>query len=269
MELFHYYTPTTARVPVLIHLPHSGTFIPEEIREKLIPEMAETQDDCDCDLFKLYEFALQLGVPIMAATHSRWVVDLNRDPKSQPLYTDGRVITGVVPSTDFNGNALYQAGQNPTAEEIDARLENYFHAYHQQLQAKIDEMLAEFGQLILLDGHSIRAVVPGIRKEKFPDYILGTNQHQSASENLLQQAHTFWQNTGESYRYNDPFSGGYITRHYGKPKQNVHALQLEMCKSNYMDAQELTYAPERAAHVQGLLHQFVTHLIQVIQQNEL
>ena len=269
MELFHYYPTTTTRVPVLLHLPHSGTYIPDSLLPNFDPKMAKSQDDCDWNLLDLYQFVTDLGVDILAATHSRWVVDLNRDPEQVPLYTDGRVITGVVPATDFNGNPLYKEGYKPNQPEVDARLDAYFHSYHAILQAKIDEYLAEFGQVILLDGHSIRTVVPGIRREAFPAYILGTNQHKSASETILNTAHQYWQNTGESYRYNDPFSGGYITRHYGNPKKNVHTLQLEMCKSNYMDATETHYAPEKAAVVQNHLRGFIEHLIHAIQHHEL
>lgn len=269
MELFRILPARTTRIPVLIHLPHSGTYLPDEIKQRMLPEMAAQQDDCDWHLEQLYDFARDMGIDIMAATHSRWVVDLNRDPNQQPLYQDGRIITGVVPATDFNGRPLYPEGEKPTAGEIELRLTRYFHSYHGELQSVIAHYLAEFGQVLLLDGHSIRALVPGIRSEKFPDFILGTNQHQSAAVPLMESAHMYWQQSGVSYSYNSPFSGGYITRHYGQPNQHVHTLQLEMCKTNYMTDDELDYAPARAERTQGLLKGFIEELISTLSTNEL
>ena len=95
------------RVPVILSVPHSGVEFPEELKSLYRPEMAAQPDDTDWFVHDLYDFAPELGITVIHARYSRWVVDLNRDPDNEPLYNDGRIITGLTPSTDFLGNEIY------------------------------------------------------------------------------------------------------------------------------------------------------------------
>ena len=70
--------------------------------------------------------------------------------------------------------------------------------------------------------------------------------------------------SGYTVAHNYPFKGGYITRHYGKPLKNRHALQLEMTKINYMDDAEKKYDKVRAEKVRTLLKQIFEKLIEVV-----
>lgn len=253
MDPFRIIAPTTKRVPILISSPHSGTAFPEEIRGHYNPEAIAAPDDTDWFIDKLYDFAPSLGITMIAARYSRWVIDLNRDPESNPLYDDGRVITDLCPTMSFMEEPIYKEDQLPNRKEIDRRLGQYYWPYYFKLQSLLNDLKKEFGQVLLWDAHSIRQYVPTIRKELFPDLILGDNDEKSASEDLIK---TSLDKLGESrlkLNHNNPFKGGHITRYFGKPSDNQHALQLEMTKINYMNNDELQYNEERAAIIRSIL----------------
>jgi len=264
MEIFKITEPTAPKVPIIISVPHAGTLIPEDIRSKMNPELSDKLDDTDWFIDKLYGFATDLGITLITANYSRWVVDLNRNPENQPLYNDGRVITDVVTITDFNGNQIYKNSCVPDSTEVSRRVGLYHRPYHEKLDELLKNTKTEFGKVLLFDAHSIRKSVPGIRSEDFPDLILGDNDESSASPELIKTTILSLQNKGYGFSHNHPFKGGYITRSFGKPKENIHALQLEMCKTNYMDSSEMTYDEDNAERIQVVLKEMFLKLIEAI-----
>ncbi len=260
MDIFKITEPTVARVPIIISSPHSGTFFPKDITDRLKPKMAKTPDDADWFIDQLYDFAPQLGITIIAANYCRWVIDLNRDPESKPLYADGRVITGLVPLTNFNGNPLYD-GKEPNETEIQSRIERYYNPYHREIERLLQQTKSEFGHALLFDAHSIRKIVPGIQSAPFPDLILGDNDETSAGKNIIDITYGALQKENYHVEHNHPFKGGYITRSFGKPSENIHALQLEMAKTNYMDDSETRYDEVRANKMRDLLHNMFLGII--------
>lgn len=264
MEIFKIIEPTVTKVPVVISIPHAGTFIPEDIKSKMDPEISSQLDDTDWFIDKLYSFATELGITIITANYSRWVVDLNRDPENHALYSDGRVITDVVTITDFNGNKIYNDDHTPNGEEVSRRVELYHKPYQEKLAELLNETNKEFGKVLLFDAHSIRKSVPGIRSEDFPDLILGDNDETSAHPDLIRTAVNSLQNKGYGFSHNYPFKGGFITRNFGNPSENIHALQLEMCKTNYMDSSEMIYDNGNAERIQKVLNETLVSLIETI-----
>lgn len=264
MEIFKIIEPKTSKVPIIITVPHAGTYIPGDIKSKMNSELSDKLDDTDWFIDKLYGFATDLGITIITANYSRWVVDLNRNPENQPLYNDGRVITDVVTVTDFNGNQIYKDDYIPDSEEVSRRVELYHKPYHAKLNDLLQQTKAEFGKVLLFDAHSIRKSVPGIRSEDFPDLILGDNDETSANPELIKTTIDSLQNKGYEFSHNRPFKGGYITRSFGKPEENIHALQLEMCKTNYMDSSEMSYDETNAERIQVVLKETFLKLIEAI-----
>lgn len=264
MEIFKITEPTAPKAPIIISVPHAGTFIPENIKSKMNPELSAKLDDTDWFIDKLYVFAIDLGITIIKANYSRWVVDLNRNPENKPLYNDGRVITDVVPITDFNGNQIYNDNNVPDSEEVFRRVELYHKPYHEKLNELLQQTKAEFGKVLLFDAHSIRKSVPGIRAEDFPDLILGDNDETSASPVLIKGTVDSLKNKGYGFSHNHPFKGGYITRSFGKLGENIHALQLEMCKTNYMDSSEMSYDETNAERIQVVLKEALVKLIETM-----
>lgn len=246
-------------VPIILSIPHCGTDFPDELVDSYLPEQRLDLDDTDWFLQDLYNFAPQLGITTVYAKYHRWVIDLNRDPDSKPLYDDGRIITSLTPVTDFLGNAIYQDGQSPDEKEVQRRLDQYYWPYYECVKRLLEQRRQEFGQVLLWDAHSIREHVPTIREEKFPEMILGNNDQRSADSSLIQIA---LDELSEQYdlSHNHPFKGGHITRYFGDPDSNVHALQLERNKNLYMDDSERHFDEERANRMRLVLKKMFSKL---------
>jgi len=250
-------------VPILISVPHCGIDFPHELKDQYKPNLIAAPDDTDWFVHQLYDFAPSMGMTLIAAKYSRWVIDLNRDPQSKPLYTDGRIITALCPTTTFLGEPLYRDDRTEIdRNEINRRLEKYYWNYHQQVKDNIIRLKKKFGKVLLWDCHSIRQVVLTIQKEKFPELILGDADGTSASPGLIETTLGVLDHGPYSVSHNHPFKGGFITRHFGQPSENVHALQLEMTKVNYMDDSETIYDRERANKMQVLLKKTFDLLIE-------
>lgn len=253
MNLYNLNIPEKISVPIVLNFPHSGTFIPESISKNIRKQAAEELDDTDWHLEQLYDFAFKLKIPIMKANYHRWVVDLNRNPAGISLYNDGRHITQLVTTTDFNGNAIYEAGQEPSEEEIQDRKTNYFDTYHLRLNQLLLDVHAQFGKVFLWDAHSIRRMVPSISPDPFPDLIIGTNSSTTCHPELEKSLYETLNSGPYSCELNSLFKGGYITRNYGNPSQKIYSFQLEMAKDLYLVEDELVYSEQQANTIKLLL----------------
>lgn len=265
MDLFKIIPPSATEVPIVISIPHAGTKFPPDIKHRYKKKMRRHLDDTDWDVHRLYDFAPELGITIIKANLSRWVVDLNRDPESRPLYDDNRLITGVCPTTDFFGNSLYKSPElEPSTSDREQRLKTYYQPYHENIESLLSEKKKKFGQALLWDAHSIRHYVGSIQHDPFPDMILGNDNEKTAHPKLIQTALESLKSGDFEVCHNAPFKGGHITRHFGNPKEHVHALQLEMNKILYMDDNEITYNAERAQKVKVLLRKTLQNLIDTL-----
>lgn len=252
----------TEKVPIILSSPHSGVEFPDELKAHFRPELMAQPDDTDWFVHRLYDFAPELGITMIHAKYSRWVIDLNRTPDSKPLYNDGRIITELVPKTDFFGNEIYVDKKHiPDDAETERRTENYYKPYYRKIRSLLQERLDEFGQVLLWDAHSIRRFVPTIQSEPFPDMILGDNDGKAASGEIIETALSHLRKGKYGVNHNSPFKGGFITRSHGKPENKIHALQLEMSKTNYMNDDELTFSEERANEVRSVLRPVFEALI--------
>ena len=83
-------------------------------------------DDTDWFLDELYDFAPSLGITTIVPYYSRWVIDLNREPNNKSLYSDGRIITSLCPTTNFLGQDIYKSDFMLNQQEIEIRLTHYF-----------------------------------------------------------------------------------------------------------------------------------------------
>lgn len=261
MNSFRIYPPTGQQCPILISVPHCGIQFPDELKDQYDPKLIQAPDDTDWFVDQLYDFAPAMGMTMISALYSRWVIDLNRDPDSKPLYTDGRIITGLCPTTNFLGEPLYKDKRKEVAaDEVKRRLESYYIPYHNKIQELLSDLKAKFGKVLLWDCHSIRQFVPTIQEEKFPDLILGSADEKSAAPDLIQSALHDLGSDDYSIRHNHPFKGGTITRSFGKPNENQNALQLEMCKVHYMDDAEIKYDKVRADKMREVLKRTLGNL---------
>ncbi len=247
--------------PLLVSFPHAGTEIPPEIEARMTPE-ALLRADVDWHLPQLYAFVQAMGASTIAARFARHVIDLNRPPEDTSLYP-GQDVTGLLPLDTFRKQALYLAGQLPDAAEAQERRARYWQPYHDALGAELERLRALHGAVVLWDAHSIASVMPRFFDGKLPDLNLGTADGHACAP-ALQAAVETEMSAQRDYTHvsNDRFKGGHITRHYGRPERGVHALQLEMCQSTYMnETAPFAYRPDLAERVQPLLRRMLNAVL--------
>ena len=239
--------------PLLISLPHVGIDIPAELTP-LFVERALQVEDTDWHLEPLYAFAPELVARLIVPRHSRYVIDLNRPPENTSMYA-GANNTELCPTRFFTGEPLYHATFAEEAAEIARRRDAYWRPYHEALDAELSRLKRQDGHALLWDGHSIKSELPWLFEGRLPDLNLGTVGGTSCVPSLRQSLiDVLHRQTAFSHVADGHFKGGHITRHYGRPKQGIHAVQLEMCWSCYM-AEQPPYEidPARARRLQPVL----------------
>jgi len=247
--------------PLVVSIPHCGTQVPPTI-ERDFTAAGRLRADTDWHVDRLYDFAAGLGASVIAATHSRYVIDLNRRPDNAPLYP-GADNTELCPTTTFDREPIYRPGAEPDAAEIARRTEAYWRPYHQALTAEIARVRGRHGIALLFDAHSIRSRVPRFFEGRLPDLNLGTAGGASADPALTQSlVAVCGAQTDFTHILNGRFKGGHITRAHGRPGDGVHAIQLEQAQITYMDeAPPFAYRPERAERVRLLLTALLTAML--------
>ena len=243
---------------LLVSIPHAGTHLPPEVAAQLNATGRQVLDT-DWHVDTLYGFAAEAGATVLAATHSRTVADLNRNPEGGLLYP-GQAETTVCPTETFAGAPLYD--MPPDAAEIARRIPPYWQPYHDALAAELARIRAGHGQAILLDAHSIRGSIPRLFAGRLPDLNFGTNSGASAHPALAARAMAATAPHGFSQVLDGRFRGGHITRHYGRPEAGTHAIQLELAQHTYMDEDTpLAFDVSRAARLQAALRGLVRELL--------
>jgi N-formylglutamate deformylase len=225
---------TRGTSPLVVSMPHSGTFLPDGLGDRLTDEVRGLPDT-DWHVPELYNFLGELGASSIRATHSRYVVDLNRDPTGSSLYP-GQATTELVPTTLFDGRPVYKPGEEPDEAEIEQRRTDYFDPYHRALTELLVKTRMEHGFALLWDAHSIADEVPRLFDGVLPDLNLGTHGGESCDRTIERWAVKAMMDHEEyASIVNGRFKGGWITRAYGRPSQNIHAVQMELAMSAYAD----------------------------------
>ncbi len=233
--------------PILISMPHNGIQIPRQLLSSMT-ESAKEMVDTDWFLDRLYQFAVDNGCYLINPKFSRYVIDLNRPQDDQNLYP-GQDTTELCPTTQFDRQPIYLPNRKPTEDAISDRIEKYWKPYHDKLQASLIEIKAKFGAALLFEAHSIKSKVPRFFEGKLPDFNFGDYNHHSCSIELIQKIDE-WEPHDYTKVVNGRFKGGYITRAYGEPENNIHALQLELSQATYMTEINLDYNENKANQVQ-------------------
>jgi len=258
---FPTHTVTRGASPLVISVPHGGTVLPPGIAAQLTP-LALAVPDTDWHVDRLYAFAQSLNASMIVARLSRYVIDLNRPPDDAALYSASPQ-TGLCPALTFAGEPLYLDGRTTVPQtEVAQRREQYWQPYHAELRALLDAARARHGYALLLDAHSIRSVVPRLFAGRLPDINIGTNEGRSCSPRVAAALRAPLEGQAHfSHVFDGRFKGGHITRHYGQPAGDVHAVQIELAQSGYMDESTAAYDTARAAPLQSLLRALLEALL--------
>ena len=249
------YTLHRGTRPLLMSVPHCGTELPDDQRHRYV-ERAFDVEDTDWHLATLFGFVRELGASLIVPRWSRYLIDLNRPRENAPMYP-GANNTELCPTRFFTGDPLHRDGLAPDGAEIARRVQTYWQPYHDALRAELDRIRAAHGHAVLFDGHSIKSELPWLFDGRLPDLNLGTASGESCAPSLRAElTRVLEQQSNFSCVVDGRFKGGHITRHYGRPGDRVHAVQLEMCWSCYMSAEARPFALDapRAATLRPVLH---------------
>jgi N-formylglutamate amidohydrolase len=247
---------TESNSPLLISIPHDGRRLAPGQSEKMTG-VGMALPDTDWHVRRLYEFATGLGASILAANYSRYVVDLNRPADDGALY-DGQVSTGICPQSTFAGEPIYDDHDALPADEVASRVRDFWYPYHDRLRDLLDMIQAKHGYALLWDAHSIAGEVPRLFDGVLPDLSLGTNDGNSCDPAIAASVAAVAEGSPYSSVLNGRFRGGYITRHYGDPAENVHAIQLELSQRNYMDEKSGDFDEQAAQKLRKTLASMLT-----------
>jgi N-formylglutamate deformylase len=222
---------TRGAEPLIIALPHAGTWL-ADLRPTFRSEWLAR---CDADWWidRLYGFAGSLGATLVATGISRSVIDVNRDPGGASLYP-GQATTELCPATTFDGEPLH-AGAAPDDAETSRRLTQWFHPYHSALAQEIARLRRDHRRVVVYDAHSIRSRIPRLFEGELPLFNIGTNGGTTCDPRLVGAVEAICAASGHSHVVDGRFRGGWTTRHYGRPDQGVHAIQMELAMRAYLD----------------------------------
>lgn len=242
--------------PIILGLPHTGTFVPDEVLVRL-NDWGQKLADTDWHIDQLYE-GLRDDVTIIKATFSRYVIDANRDPKGVSLYP-GQNTTTLCPTTDFEGEPIYREGLEPDETEVEQRRLSFHQPYHQAIEDEIKRLKKQHAHVVLYDCHSIRSTLPFLFEGTLPDLNVGTNEGKTCAPEIEKAAFEICNQSAFKTVLNGRFKGGWTTRHYADPQNGVHAFQMETAQSAYLTNEQApwTYDETKAAKLRPVLAQIL------------
>ena len=252
MTSFKIQVPETLRSCVVFASPHSGKEYPRSFLEKTILDNVTIRSSEDAFVDELFDSAPKYGAPLISAILPRAYIDLNRSQNDlDPAIIDGvehdqhnpriAVGLGVIPRVVASGRAIYS--QKISRVEAFNRIKKYWYPYHEALQNLLAESYNKFGQVVLIDCHSMpHEAMKGINnKAKLrPDVVLGDRFGRSAGAQIVDLVEVAFSEVGFTVMRNSPFAGAYSSQNYGHPVQHRHTVQVEIDRSIYMNEGHIT-----------------------------
>ncbi len=229
--------------PIVLGQPHGSTYVPDDIAARLNAN-GQALADTDWHINQLYDGLVANATVVQSHIH-RYVIDANRDPAGVSLYP-GQNTTTLVPLTDFDGQPIWTEGQEPSVDEIEVRRTAYHAPYHNALEQELERVRAIHGVAILFDCHSIRSKIPFLFEGTLPDMNIGTDGGATCAPGIEAAAYEFSHSSPYSTVLNGRFRGGWTTRHYGRPDEGQHAIQMELAQSTYLSAETPSWAFDEA-----------------------
>jgi N-formylglutamate amidohydrolase len=267
--------PPEQTIPVVVASPHSGNRYPRDLLQasKLDPSSLRKSEDAHVNT--LFSGANSVGAPLLAAEFPRAYVDVNREPyELDPSMFDAplppyaitrspRVAAGLgsIPRIVSAGIEIY--ARRLSFAEASARLNACYKPYHNALRRLVRSTHAKFENCVLIDAHSMPTAGLSIRDDLGGpiDIVIGDNHGKACHSQYSEAAISYFRDLGYAVILNDPYSGGFVTQSYSDPERNIHALQVEINRSLYMD--EMTYEtnsyfPKLTDHITGFISEIAS-----------
>lgn len=249
-QAFRIHKPKNKTVPIVYASPHSGRNYPAAFVQgaRLDPVSLRRSEDSFVD--ELYGAAPDYGAPLLCALFPRAFIDVNREPYELdptmfsdhlPKYVNSdsaRVIAGLgtIARVVSSGQEIYPV--KLTFVEALERINTFYRPYHRALVKLIADAREQFGYCILIDCHSMPSIGGPLDPDKGngrADFVLGDCFGNSCAPYITDIVESTITNIGYKVARNKPFAGGFTTRHYGKPENGVHVVQIEINRALYMD----------------------------------
>jgi formiminoglutamase len=212
--------------PLILCFPHGGTDIPDELADGFRSRWWAVRD-ADWHILELYRGLTD--ATLIWTDLSRSVIDCNRDPSGVSLYP-GQATTGLCPTETFDGKPIYRPGVVPDVED---RLRRWFVPYHAAIGGELARLRTMHQRVVLYDCHSIRSRVPRLFDGELPELNVGTDHGRTCDAGL--SSAVLGQCAHRTHVLDGRFRGGWTTRHYGRPDEGVHAIQMEVAMRAYLD----------------------------------
>jgi N-formylglutamate deformylase len=250
---FDILSPAEPAGPVVFNSPHSGRVYTRAFIAQSRLDLSVLRRSEDCFVDELFLPVVESGFPLMRAHFPRAFVDLNREPyELDPRMFEGRlpsfantrsmrVAGGLGTIARVVGDAVEIYGHRiPVADAMD-RIEQYYKPYHRALRKLITATHRRFGATVLVDCHSMPSVASGRDERPRPEIVVGDRYGTSCLSSVCDIIEAHLSSRGYSVGRNKPYAGGFISEHYGNPAAGLHAVQIEIARSLYMD--ERAYVP--------------------------
>jgi N-formylglutamate deformylase len=241
-------SPKGKETPIVVEIPHAGLDVPAFVLPDLLASARAIGRDADLYVDQLYAEASARGASVLVARTSRYVVDLNRaesDYDAQSVAKgppEAHAPRGVIWRLTTDGD---RALATPLRREaFEERLRQLYRPYHAQLGELIAQKKKRFGHAVVLAAHSM----PSLGRPLHPDgdspradVVPGTLGRTSAHARFIDAVDAHARQAGLTVAHDDPYKGGFTTQHYGRPREDVHVVQVELARRLYMD--EITLRP--------------------------
>lgn len=253
-EYFRVERPTVEALPIVVDVPHAGEWIPPVVEAEMSVGPRPPKRDLDLFTDRMWEHAPSVGATLIESKVSRYVIDLNRAADDiSAVAVDGAVSVdepgyyqerGVVWRTTTDGTPVIPAPMAQSAYQ--RRIDTFWRPYHAALREELERIRDEFGFAILVDGHSMPSLGRTLRRSdnRRADIVPGDLDGTSCNTAVTEVVAAHFRESGYSVRTNDPYKGGWITRHYGNPHHDIHAIQIEVNRDLYMDEKTFRVRPE-------------------------
>lgn len=250
--------PDSLAIPLVVASPHSGSFYPADLIEASGLSKTALRRSEDCYIDDLFSTAQELGAPVLRANYARAYLDLNREPYeldpemfSDPLpnycnTSSARVAAGLGTIARIVANQKEIYSRKLTLAEAEARINRIYKPYHETLRRLVNRTHDRFGFCILLDCHSMPSVglpASSRKPQETVDVVLGDRNGLSCLAAITEETERIFGSMGYSVVLNNPYAGGHTTQHYGDPANGVHAVQIELNRTLYMDEDTLGRRP--------------------------
>ncbi len=244
--------PEYQSAPFVFNSPHSGSYYPHSFVQSSLLDSHSIRQSEDFKVEELFARVVENGMPLMQANFARAYLDINREPYELdpgmfagelPSFTNTKSIRvagglGTIARIVAEQQEIYREKLN--VDEVLSRIEQIYHPYHDALRKLLAKTHSKYGYALLVDCHSMPSPKDNYYQNPRPDFVIGDRYGTSAAAEFVYSSSHILRSLGYQVTINKPYAGGFITEHYGRPNDGLHAIQIEINRNLYMDEVHMT-----------------------------